>query len=264
MLNMPQLQNPDRRSLPPGWFDQYDQQHGRWFYINATTIPPSVTWYHPLGAASFYFSVPFSPPSHPPPPENVFAGGDNRGTIQHIDVFSGAQSYIAPPDVSEPGDITFPFSYVLHRSPLQTCTGVFSSIPSIRYTLPIPAESGPMMSRPQGSLSAAASPSFSTIFHEPAAYEVPLGLPSSVGSDSMAALHIDSYPPTPSGTIAIQDLTVTPSYDDSTAQTPILYAQSRQSQGLSVTPCGTGTPDNQDRDQSGYPSTAVEQHDMLY
>ncbi|KAL1413303.1 hypothetical protein Q8F55_001059 [Vanrija albida] len=33
--------------VPEPWLRQWDEQYGNWFYINPTTEPPTVSWYHP-------------------------------------------------------------------------------------------------------------------------------------------------------------------------------------------------------------------------
>ncbi|KAI0676707.1 hypothetical protein C8Q78DRAFT_1073498 [Trametes maxima] len=62
--------NPDRRPLPPGWVEQWDNNYKTWFYVNTSENPPRSSWVHPLGPAPPAQPSGYAPPSGPPPPDN--------------------------------------------------------------------------------------------------------------------------------------------------------------------------------------------------
>ncbi|KAI0773694.1 hypothetical protein C8Q74DRAFT_1368266 [Fomes fomentarius] len=78
--------NPDKRPLPPGWVEQYDQNYRAWFYVNTAESPPRSSWVHPLGPPP---PAPppsgYGPPPGPPPPNQSYSpapypqGGYNQG-----------------------------------------------------------------------------------------------------------------------------------------------------------------------------------------
>ncbi|PIL36626.1 hypothetical protein GSI_00315 [Ganoderma sinense ZZ0214-1] len=75
--------NPDRRPLPQGWIEKYDERYQAWFYVNTLENPPRSSWVHPLGAAP---PEGYGPPSGPPPPNqynNPYPppGGYNQGPL---------------------------------------------------------------------------------------------------------------------------------------------------------------------------------------
>ncbi|KAF8883410.1 hypothetical protein BD779DRAFT_869456 [Infundibulicybe gibba] len=69
--NNPAPTNPDTRTLPPGWVQQYDTNYNAWFYVDTTKTPPVTTWTHPLGPPPPAAPPPtqYSPPASAPPPQ---------------------------------------------------------------------------------------------------------------------------------------------------------------------------------------------------
>jgi len=64
--NPPSSENPDKRSLPPGWTAQYDENYKTWFYVNTRAVPPQSSWKH----RDDLVSPSYAPPSGPPPPSH--------------------------------------------------------------------------------------------------------------------------------------------------------------------------------------------------
>ncbi|KAH9942984.1 uncharacterized protein BXZ73DRAFT_74055 [Epithele typhae] len=60
--------NPDRRPLPGGWVERYDENYHAWFYVNTYENPPRSSWEHPLGPAPPQQPSGYGPPPGPPPP----------------------------------------------------------------------------------------------------------------------------------------------------------------------------------------------------
>ncbi|KAH9950150.1 hypothetical protein B0H21DRAFT_819568 [Amylocystis lapponica] len=76
--------NPDRRELPPGWIEQYDENYNKWFYVYTRDSPPRSSWVHPLGPPGSHYA----PPPGPPPP------GENRGF--NASPYGGGPGYGSP------------------------------------------------------------------------------------------------------------------------------------------------------------------------
>ncbi|KIO30887.1 hypothetical protein M407DRAFT_143627 [Tulasnella calospora MUT 4182] len=72
--------NPDTRTLPPGWIEQYDKNYDAWFYVNTAANPPVTSWEHP--AKNAYLPPP-GPPPGPPPSNQYNQGGYNQGYNQY-------------------------------------------------------------------------------------------------------------------------------------------------------------------------------------
>jgi len=52
----------DSRPLPPGWVSQWDQNVGRYFFVDTTKNPSVSTWYDPRETSDYDAPPPYTPP----------------------------------------------------------------------------------------------------------------------------------------------------------------------------------------------------------